>query len=57
MPCDKVGMEVGQEDVANVEAEFLRVRHVLDIALRIDDDRCRAGLVSQQVAGSPGSTV
>ncbi len=32
--------------------EFFRVRHVLlDIALGVDDDRGRGGLVSEQVGG------
>ena len=57
MPGNKVGMEVGQKDVADVEAKSLRVRHVLfDITLRIDDDRRRAGLVPQQIRGMGQAT-
>ena len=52
MAGDEVGMEVGQEDVADLEAEFLGVGQVLlDVALRIDDDGGRAGLVSEQIGG------
>ena len=52
MPGDKVGMEMGQKDMADREAPSLRVHHVLlDIALRIDNDRGRAGLIPQQVGG------
>ena len=43
-------MEVSEEDVADVQAEFIGVRQVLlDIALRVDDDRSRAGLVSDEI--------
>jgi hypothetical protein len=46
MSGNKVGMEVCQKEVADLEIKSLRVRHVLfDIALGIDDDRSRAGLV------------
>jgi hypothetical protein len=48
--------------VADQEAKFLGVGQVLlDVALRIDDDGGRTGLVSEQIRrrgpGSPGSTV
>ena len=46
----EVGVEVGQEDVADLEAEFLGVGQVLlDVALGIDDDGGRTGLVSKQI--------
>ena len=51
---DEIGVEVGEKDVADLEAEFLGVGEVLlDVALRIDDDRRRACLVAQQI-GSMG---
>ena len=54
MAGDEVGVEVGEEDVADLEAEFLGVGQVLlDVALRVDDDRGRTGLVSEQI-GSVG---
>ena len=41
MAGNEVGVEVREEDVANLEAEFFSVRYVLmDVALRVDDDRC-----------------
>ena len=52
MAGDEVGVEVGQEDVADLQAEFLGVGEVLlDVALRVDDDGGRAGLVSEQIGG------
>src|SRR3984957_16349995 len=57
MPGNKVGMEVCQEDVANLQTESLRVRHVLfDIALWIDNGRSCASLISQQVGGMGQAT-
>jgi hypothetical protein len=50
MACDKVGVEVGEKDVADLEVQFLSVGQVLlNIALGIGDDRSRTGLVSQQI--------
>ena len=52
MAGDEVGVEVGEEDVADLQAEFLGVGQVLlDIALRVDDDGGRTGLVSEQIGG------
>ena len=40
MAGDKVGVEMGEEDVSDLESGCFRVRQVLlDVALRIDDDR------------------
>ena len=45
VPGDEIGMEMGQKNVADLQTESLRVRHVLfDIALRIDDDRSASWL-------------
>ncbi len=50
MAGHEIGVKVGQEDVADLQAEFLGIGQVLlDIALRVDDDRGRAGLVSDQI--------
>jgi hypothetical protein len=47
MARDKVGVKMGEKDVADLEAQFLGVSQVLlNIALRVDDDRSRTGLVS-----------
>ena len=52
MAGDEVGVEVGEEDVADLEPEFLGVGQVLlDVALRVDDDGGRTGLVSEQIGG------
>ena len=52
MAGDEVGVEVGEEDVADLEAKFLGVGQVLlDVALRIDDDGGRTGLVPEQIGG------
>ena len=52
MAGDKVGVEMGEKDVADLEAKFLGVGQVLlNIALGVDDDRGRTGLVAQQVGG------
>ena len=52
MAGDKVGVEMGEKDVADVEPQFLGVGQVLlNIALGVDDDRGRTGLVSQQIGG------
>ena len=52
MAGDEVGVEVGEEDVADLEPEFLGVGQVLlDVALGVDDDGGRAGLVSEQIGG------
>ena len=50
MAGDEVGVEVSEEDVADLEAELFGVGEVLlDVALRVDDDRGRAGLVSDEI--------
>ena len=50
MAGNEVGVEVGQEDVADLEAERFGVGQVLlNIALRVDHDRGRTGLVSEQI--------
>ena len=50
MAGEEVGVEVGQEDMADLKAELLSVGKVLlNVALRIDDDRRRTGLVSKQI--------
>ena len=52
MPGKKVSMEVGEEDIANRHAEPLGVGQILlDIPLRINDDRSLAGLVGDQIRG------
>ena len=62
MAGDEVGVEVGQKDVADLEAEFLGVGQVLlDVALGIDDDGGRSWprlpADRRRGPGSPGSTV
>jgi hypothetical protein len=50
MAGNKVGVEMCQEHVANLKAEFFSVGEVLlNIALGIDDDGGGAGLVSEQI--------
>src|SRR6266700_2334159 len=50
MAGDEVRVKVGKEDVADLEAKFLGIGQVLlDIALGVDDDGGRAGLVSEQI--------
>ena len=50
MARHEVGMEMRQKNVADLQAEFLGVGQVLlDIALRIDDDGRRTGLVPEQI--------
>src|SRR6266571_6151067 len=52
MAGDKVGVKVSEENVADPEAKFLSVGQVLlDIALRVDDDGGRTGLVCDQIGG------
>jgi hypothetical protein len=47
MARDKVGVKMREKDVADLEAQFLSVGQVLlNIALRVDDDRGGTGLVS-----------
>ena len=49
---DEVGVEVAEEDMADLEAKFFRVGQVLlNVALRVDDDGGRTCLVSQQIGG------
>jgi hypothetical protein len=50
VPGDEIGVEMGQEHVADTTAEPGGVLEVtLDVALRIDDHRCAAVLVGDQV--------
>jgi hypothetical protein len=50
MAGDEVGVKVGQEGMADLKAELLGVGQLLlNIALRIDDDSGRTGLVSKQI--------
>lgn len=52
----EVGVEMAEEDVANLEAKFLGVDKVLmDVALRIHDNGGCAGFVSEQI-GRMGKT-
>ena len=52
MTGDKIRMKMAEEDVADLQAEFLCVGDVLlDVALRIDDDGGRTGLIAEQVGG------
>src|ERR1044071_8110815 len=54
MAGHKVGVEMSEEDVADPEAEFFSIGEVLlDIALRVDYDAGRTGLVTEQI-GSVG---
>ena len=49
---DEVCVEVCEEDVANLQAEFFGVVEVLlDVALRVDDDGGAAGFVAEEVGG------
>ena len=42
----EIGVEMGQEDVADLKTQFFSVRQVLlDVALRIDDNSDRACLI------------
>ncbi len=50
MAGEEVGMKVCQEDVADLEAEFLGVGEImLDIALRIYNDGRGTGFISQEI--------
>jgi hypothetical protein len=52
VPGDEIGVKVAQEHVADLETEAIGVCQVLlDVALRIDDNRRRAGLVANQIGG------
>ena len=52
MAGDEVGVEVGEEDMADLEAKFFGVGQILlDVALGVDDDGGRTGFVSEQVRG------
>ena len=52
MASDKVGMEVSEEDVTNLETELAGVVEILlDIALRVDDDGGVGGFVAEEVGG------
>ena len=49
---NEVGVEVAEKDMPDFEAEFFGVGQVLlDVALRVDDDGGRTGLVSEQIGG------
>jgi hypothetical protein len=50
MARNEVGVKVRQEHVADLEAKRSRIVQILlDVALRIHDDGCRARLVSDEV--------
>jgi hypothetical protein len=50
MTGDEIGMEVREEDVPDFESELCRIGKVLlDIALRVDNDRRETRLISQQI--------
>jgi hypothetical protein len=52
MPGDKVGVEMAEKDVADLEAQFLGVGQILlNIALGVNDDSGRTGLVALQIGG------
>jgi len=52
MAGNEVGVEMGEEDVADLKAECLGIVDVLlDIALGVDDDGGGTGLVSEQIGG------
>jgi hypothetical protein len=54
---EEVGVEVGEEDVANFEVELLGIDEVLmDIALGIDDDGGAALLISKEVGSVSEAT-
>ena len=50
MSSDEVGVEMGQEDMLDRVAKFVRVLDVLpDVALRIDDNSCFGFFVSNEI--------
>ena len=50
MSGEEVGVEVRQEDVANLQAGLLGIGDVgIDVTLRIDDDGCAARWIADQV--------
>ncbi len=52
MAGDEVGVEVGEEDVADGEVEGGGVGEVLgDVALRVDNNGGLGGLVAEEVGG------
>ncbi len=52
MPRQKIRMKVRPEHMANCQPELRRVIHILlDVALRIDDNRRRAHLIANQIGG------
>ena len=52
MAGDEVGVEVREEDVADLEAECVGVVEILlDVALRVDDDGGVAGFVAEKIRG------
>jgi hypothetical protein len=49
---DEIGVEVSEEDVADVEAAGFGVGEVLlDVALRVDHDGGGGGLIGDQIRG------
>src|SRR5262245_40735404 len=50
MPGDEIGMKVRQEDMPNLEVHQSGIVQILlDVALRIDDDRGPAWFIAKQV--------
>ena len=50
MAGDEVGMQMGEEDVADCEAVFVRKSEVqVDVALRIHDSGCAGLLIADQI--------
>ena len=52
MTGNEVGVEVAEKDMADLESVFFGIIQVLlDVALGVDDDRGRTGLISEQIGG------
>ncbi len=50
VPGEKVGVEMRQKDVTNLQAGLLGIRDVgIDVALRIDNDRRATRRIANQV--------
>src|ERR1700722_7807956 len=57
MTGDEVRMEVGEKDVADLQTEFFSVIQIMvNVALRVDDDGSRVGLVAEQIRGMGKTT-